>query len=82
MKYSQFTITEILIGLDSYHKLRDTRVAVIGLGGVGSYAVEALARAGIGKFLIIDFDVVNLSNLNRQLLAMHSTIGKSKTTLM
>lgn len=82
MKYRQFTRTEILIGLDSYHKLRDTRVAVIGLGGVGSYAVEALARAGIGKFLIIDFDVVNLSNLNRQLLAMHSTIGKSKTTLM
>jgi len=82
MNYSQFTRTEILIGKDNIAALKTKRVAVIGLGGVGSYAAEALARAGIGHFLLIDFDVVNLSNLNRQLLALHSTIGQSKTELM
>jgi tRNA A37 threonylcarbamoyladenosine dehydratase len=82
MLYSQFTRTEILLSKQQVQSLHSMRVAIIGIGGVGSYAAEALARAGIGRFLIIDFDVVNLSNLNRQLLALHSTIGQSKTTLM
>lgn len=82
MNYNQFTRSEILVSPESIFKLHQVRVAVIGLGGVGSYAVEALARAGIGNFLIIDFDLVNLSNLNRQLLALHSTIGQPKTELM
>jgi len=82
MNYSQFTRTEILIGPENVRKLNQVRVAVIGLGGVGSYAAEALARAGVGFFLIIDFDMVNLSNLNRQLLALHNTIGLPKTQLM
>ncbi len=82
MNYSQFTRTEILISPENVQKLNQIRVAVIGLGGVGSYAVEALARAGVGSFLIIDFDFVNLSNLNRQLIALQSTIGKPKTQVM
>jgi tRNA A37 threonylcarbamoyladenosine dehydratase len=82
MQKNQFTRTEILIGKENIQALHKKRVAVIGLGGVGGYAAEALARAGIGRFLLIDFDVVNLSNLNRQLLALHSTIGESKTDIM
>jgi len=82
MNYNQFTRSEILISKENILKLNQVRVAVIGLGGVGSFATEALARAGIGNFLIIDFDLVNLSNLNRQLLALHSTIGQPKTELM
>jgi tRNA A37 threonylcarbamoyladenosine dehydratase len=82
MNYNQFTRTEILLGSENVQKLQQVRVAVVGLGGVGSYAAEALARAGVGNFLIIDFDLVNLSNLNRQVLALHSTIGESKTRLM
>lgn len=82
MDYTQFTRTEILIGTEALARLHAARVAVIGLGGVGSYAAEALARAGIGKFLLIDFDVVNPSNLNRQLLALHSSLDLTKTELM
>ncbi|MDZ4120849.1 MAG: tRNA threonylcarbamoyladenosine dehydratase [Candidatus Cloacimonadaceae bacterium] len=78
----QFNRTGLLIGADGLEKLKQSRVAVIGLGGVGSYAVEALVRAGVGSFLIVDFDVVNLTNLNRQLLALHNTIGKSKVDVM
>ena len=78
----QFNRTRILIGDEGYDKLHSARVAVVGLGGVGSYAAEALVRAGVGRFLLIDFDIVNLTNLNRQLLAIHSNIGKSKTALM
>jgi len=80
--YSQFTRTEILIGKEAIKILEKKRVAVIGLGGVGSYAVEALARAGVGRFLLIDFDKINLSNLNRQLIALHETVDKSKTEVM
>lgn len=82
MNYSQFTRTEILLGSENVQRLKQVRVAIVGLGGVGSYAAEALARAGVGNFLIIDFDLVNLSNLNRQVLALHSTVGTSKTLLM
>jgi len=74
--------TEILIGSDALEKLRQASVCIAGLGGVGSYAVEALARAGIGKFVLIDFDVSGPSNINRQLLATKKSIGIPKITLM
>lgn len=78
----QFKRTALLVGDDGIKKLQNTKVAVIGLGGVGSYAVEALVRAGVGSFLIIDFDRVSESNINRQLIALHSTIGRLKTDLI
>jgi tRNA A37 threonylcarbamoyladenosine dehydratase len=70
--------TEQLLGKEGWEALKRARVAVFGLGGVGSYAVEALARAGIGYLRIADFDVVNISNINRQLFALQSTLGKPK----
>jgi tRNA threonylcarbamoyladenosine dehydratase len=82
MKDNQFTRTEILIGKTELQKLKNKRIAVIGLGGVGSYAVEALARAGIGHFILIDFDNISLSNLNRQLIALHDTLNMPKTDVM
>lgn len=75
----QFCRTEMLIGEDAQRALNKSRVAVFGLGGVGSYAVEALARAGVGKLTLVDFDVVDETNINRQLFALHSTVGKPKT---
>jgi hypothetical protein len=68
-----------LIGVDGIARLRKLRVAVFGIGGVGGYTVEALARAGVGTLYLIDGDTVSLSNLNRQLYALHSTIGQYKT---
>lgn len=79
---TDFSRTELLIGSVGLARLSGTCVAVIGLGGVGSYAAEALARAGIGRFILIDFDTVGPSNINRQILALHSTIGKPKTEQM
>ena len=78
----QFTRTHILLGDAGLQKLAGKHVFVAGLGGVGSYCVEALARAGIGRLTLIDHDVVAVSNINRQLLALHSTLGQSKTELM
>ncbi len=78
----QFNRTKILIGDSGFEKLRNTRVGIVGLGGVGSYAAEALVRAGVGHLLIVDFDVVNLTNLNRQLLALHETIGRAKVDVL
>ncbi len=69
---------EMLIGSDGLERLRRARVAVFGLGGVGGYVVEALARAGIGTLDLIDNDRVALSNLNRQIIALHSTVGQTK----
>lgn len=74
--------TQLLISSEGLQKLNDASVAVIGLGGVGAYAAEMVARAGVGRMLILDSDVVNLSNKNRQLLALDSTIGKTKTSVM
>lgn len=71
--------TELLIGAESVRKLTESHIAVFGLGGVGSYAVEGLARAGIGKLTLIDCDVFSESNLNRQLYATLDTIGRKKT---
>ena len=77
-----FARTELLIGEDGLKKLRKARVAVFGIGGVGGYAVEALARSGVGHFLLVDNDVVGESNLNRQIIALRSTLGRYKTAVM
>jgi len=74
----QYSRTRMILGAAGMDRLRSARVAVFGLGGVGGYAVEALARAGIGQLDLIDDDTVSLTNLNRQLLALHSTVGMSK----
>jgi tRNA A37 threonylcarbamoyladenosine dehydratase len=77
-----FARTEQLLGVDGYDRLSKARVAIFGLGGVGGYACEALARAGIGHLRIVDHDVVNSTNLNRQLLALRSTLGLPKVDVM
>ena len=82
MNKADFYRTELLVGQRGSQKLAQTSVAVIGLGGVGSYSAEALARSGIGKFILIDFDVIEPTNINRQILALQSTIGKPKVELM
>lgn len=74
----QYSRTQLLLGADGLKKLRKARVAVFGLGGVGGYTVEALARSGIGQLDLIDDDTINLTNLNRQVLALHSTVGMPK----
>ena len=74
----QYSRTRLLLGADGLARLRSSRVAVFGLGGVGGYAVEALARSGIGQLDLIDDDTVNLTNLNRQILALHSTVDMPK----
>lgn len=79
---NEFVRTRALLGDTAMHRLADTRVAVFGIGGVGSFAAEALVRSGIGAVDIIDNDRVCLSNLNRQIIALHSTIGKSKVSVM
>ena len=75
---NQFTRTETLIGKDALTKLANSHIAVFGIGGVGGYVVEALARAGVGNIDIIDNDDINITNINRQIIALNSTIGKSK----
>ncbi len=77
----EFSRTAALIGEDGVIKLKGSKAAVIGLGGVGSFAAEALARAGIGTITVIDNDIVSLSNINRQLYALHSTVGKYKADI-
>ena len=74
----QFLRTEMLLGSDAIQKLQNARVAVFGLGGVGGYVVEALARSGVGSLDLIASDRVSVSNLNRQILATHSTVGMLK----
>ena len=75
----QFSRTALLIGEEGLKKLKNARVAVFGVGGVGGYVVEALARSGVGSLELIDKDVVSLSNINRQIIALHSTVGRLKT---
>lgn len=77
-----FSRTELLLGKDAIDKLKLSRVAVFGIGGVGSYTVEGLVRAGVGSFILIDDDRVCLTNINRQLHATHKTIGKYKAEVM
>lgn len=79
---NQFSRTEMLIGAAAVQRLHKCRIALFGLGGVGGCAAEALARAGIGHFDLIDNDTVSLTNLNRQIIALHSTIGRLKTEAM
>lgn len=74
----QFFRTQMLLGEQALERLRGSAVAVFGLGGVGGYAVEALARSGVGRLDLIDNDTVSVSNLNRQILATHSTVGMPK----
>ena len=74
----QYSRTRLLLGTEGLNKLCKARVAIFGLGGVGGYVAEALARSGIGQMDLIDDDTINLTNLNRQVLALHSTIGMSK----
>ena len=75
----QFSRSELLWGKDSTNIMESSTVAVFGLGGVGGYTVEALARMGVGNLHIIDNDTVSVSNINRQIIALHSTVGRSKT---
>ena len=77
-----FSRTERLLGKAAMEKLRKSRVAVFGIGGVGGYVCEALVRSGIGAFDLVDSDVVSPSNLNRQIIALHSTMGRYKTEVM
>lgn len=77
----QYSRMEILLGEAGVNKLSTARIAVFGLGGVGAYVVEALARCGVGSLTLIDHDTVSLTNINRQILALHSTIGKSKVQI-
>lgn len=79
---SQFTRTEMLLGSQAMSQLQTARVAVFGVGGVGGFAAEALIRAGVGSITLIDNDTVALSNLNRQIIALHSTLGRSKVQVM
>ena len=79
---NQFSRTELLIGKDALQKLQQSKVAVFGIGGVGSFAVEGLVRSGVGHFVLIDDDCICLTNLNRQLHATHQTIGKPKVEAM
>lgn len=78
----RFSRTELLIGTEGLQKLRDAHVAVVGLGGVGSYAAEALCRSGIGRLTLVDFDDICVTNINRQLHATTATVGKAKVEVM
>lgn len=78
---TQFDRTARLMGKQAVAKLGHARMAVFGLGAVGSFAVEALARAGVGYLRLVDFDRVDMSNINRQLYALHSTLGEKKQRL-
>ena len=78
----QFSRTAQLLGNENVEKLFDKHVIVFGVGGVGGYVVEALARSGVGKISIVDNDVVNESNINRQIIALHSTVGMQKVDVL
>lgn len=77
-----FQRTELLIGKENLNKLQHSHVIVFGVGGVGGFAIEALVRSGIGEISIVDFDTVDLTNLNRQIIATQDSIGKLKTSVM
>lgn len=75
---NEFTRMEMLVGNEGIRKLSSAKIAVFGLGGVGSYVTEALARCGVGSLTLVDHDTVSVTNINRQLYALHSTIGRTK----
>ena len=78
----EFTRTEILLGNEAVKRLKAAKVIIFGVGGVGGYVAEALARSGIGSITLVDSDKVDITNINRQLVALHSTIGRYKTEVM
>lgn len=78
----EFSRSELLLGKDSMAKLAGSCVAVFGVGGVGSHCIEALARGGVGRLVLIDNDTVSITNINRQSIAYHSTVGMYKTQVM
>jgi len=82
MVKEQFARTELLMGEAAVDRLRASSVILFGVGGVGSYAAEALARAGIGRITLVDSDVIDTTNINRQIPALHSTVGRSKAGVM
>lgn len=82
MEESWTNRTEMLIGKDSILKLEQAKVAIYGIGGVGSFATEGLARAGVGHIVLIDNDIISISNLNRQIHATHESIGRKKVDVM
>ena len=77
-----FDRSELLLGADALERLRRAKVVIFGIGGVGGYAAEALARSGIGRLVLVDHDRVSLTNLNRQIIALHSTLGRYKVDVM
>lgn len=81
-RMNEFSRTELLIGQAALEKLQNSRVAIFGVGGVGGYVCEALVRSGVGHFDLIDNDTVSLTNINRQIIALQSTIGKLKVDVM
>ena len=81
MMHERFSRTAALLGEEAISRLAAARVMLVGLGGVGGYACEALARAGVGHLFLCDFDTVNVSNINRQILALDSTVGQKKTAV-
>ena len=82
MLHEQHSRTAMLLGEEAVHRLANARVAVFGVGGVGGYVAEALARAGVGALDLIDSDAVSVSNINRQIIALHSTVGRLKVDVM
>ena len=79
---NEYSRTELLIGTEGIERLKKASVMVFGVGGVGSHCIEALARSGVGKLILIDNDTVSLTNINRQSIAYHSTVGQFKTKVM
>lgn len=79
---NEFSRTELLLGVENMQRLKESTIAVFGVGGVGSHCIEALARCGVGRLILIDNDRVSLTNINRQSIASHSTIGQYKTQVM
>lgn len=79
---NQFSRTQLLLGSDNMDRLADAKVAVFGIGGVGGYVIEALARSGVGSFVLVDDDKVCLTNINRQIIATRKTVGKYKVDVM
>ena len=78
----EYSRTELLVEKEGLQRLKDATVMVLGVGGVGSHCIEALARSGVGRLILVDNDKVTLTNINRQSIAYHSTIGQYKTKLM
>lgn len=79
---NEFSRTELLLGEEGIGKLKQKTIMVLGVGGVGSHCIEALARCGVGKLILVDNDTLSLTNINRQAIAFHSTVGQYKTKVM